>query len=305
MPCINLYANAAGTNDAPIVIQNCTIRQAINAVLFEGRYRSNRDRPMPCGHMVFRNNTLFRCIDAAVLLGAVHHVLIAGNRILDSRIGDIALDDFMPGATDVLVVNNTLFRSGQIGMTIWDEHGKGKDFLKCKNVRCRNNLVLEHGRASDLVVLDHQRGNYNEPKPGDAKSLLQSPEWHFSHNWREQPPPKPGDPFRAGWIPPGPEDHLQDPIQVLSRTPRDPNYLRPARDSPLAWSGAGGHAVPSARIASAVGQAAGPANPWMAGWAVAQPMSQPDPSLPAYVGAVPPEGVEPWDWQKTWNALTR
>jgi hypothetical protein len=26
-----------------------------------------------------------------------------------------------------------------------------------------------------------------------------------------------------------------------------------------------------------------------------------DLSLPQYVGAVPPEGVEPWDWQHTWN----
>ncbi len=34
-------------------------------------------------------------------------------------------------------------------------------------------------------------------------------------------------------------------------------------------------------------------------------MNQPDPSLPAYVGAVPPEGVEPWDWDKTWKALAR
>jgi hypothetical protein len=54
-----------------------------------------------------------------------------------------------------------------------------------------------------------------------------------------------------------------------------------------------------------VGQAAGLANPWTTGWAVMQPMSQPNRALPAYVGAVPPEGVEPWDWDKTWSALTR
>jgi len=27
--------------------------------------------------------------------------------------------------------------------------------------------------------------------------------------------------------------------------------------------------------------------------------------LPTYVGAVPPEGVEPWDWDKTWKARAR
>ncbi len=28
-------------------------------------------------------------------------------------------------------------------------------------------------------------------------------------------------------------------------------------------------------------------------------------SLPAYVGAVPPEGVEEWDWEKTWKMMAR
>jgi hypothetical protein len=26
-----------------------------------------------------------------------------------------------------------------------------------------------------------------------------------------------------------------------------------------------------------------------------------DPALPAYVGAMPPEGVAPWDWERTWR----
>ena len=29
------------------------------------------------------------------------------------------------------------------------------------------------------------------------------------------------------------------------------------------------------------------------------------PWLPTYVGAVPPKGVEPWDWSVTWNARMR
>jgi hypothetical protein len=95
------------------------------------------------------------------------------------------------------------------------------------------------------------------------------------------------------------------PNAVLSQKLGDPNFLRPPKGSPLAWSGAGGHTLPAARIASAVGQAGSLTNPWMAGWAVPQAMSQPDPSLPAYVGAVPPEGVAPWDWEKTWSAWTR
>jgi hypothetical protein len=30
-----------------------------------------------------------------------------------------------------------------------------------------------------------------------------------------------------------------------------------------------------------------------------------DPLLPPYVGALPPEGVEPWDWDRTWRTRVR
>src|SRR5262249_41833790 len=46
-----------------------------------------------------------------------------------------------------------------------------------------------------------------------------------------------------------------------------PNFLRPAADSPLVKHGAGND----------------------------------DPSLPSYVGALPPEGVAPWNWDRTWR----
>ncbi len=69
---------------------------------------------------------------------------------------------------------------------------------------------------------------------------------------------------------------MQFPIEVLSRKPGNSNFLRPAKDSPLALGGAGGQKA----AASASGA-----------------------PLPAYVGAVPPEGVEPWDWDKTWKAI--
>ncbi|HYT91428.1 MAG TPA: hypothetical protein VEL76_22130 [Gemmataceae bacterium] len=61
---------------------------------------------------------------------------------------------------------------------------------------------------------------------------------------------------------------LADKIDVLSRNPEEPaKFLRPAKNSPLASKGAGG-------------------------------------DLPSYVGAVPPEGVEAWDWDRTWKART-
>jgi hypothetical protein len=104
-----------------------------------------------------------------------------------------------------------------------------------------------------------------------VKSLLNSPEWRFSHNWRETGGPKPGSELATVWIPPSKLDRLQVPIDAGSRQLGQPNFLRPPKGSPLATGGAGVD----------------------------------DPALPRYVGAVPPEGVEPWDWDRTWKALVR
>ena len=243
---IDLYANAAGTKDAPIVIQNCVFREGKTAVNIEASVRDDWDRPWPCGHVVIRNNTITRCEHGISCRGAFHQILVAGNCILETEYGAVDLEDPLRGTADVFIVNNTLFRNRNRGVGIWDEHEKGKVFLECKDIRFQNNLVLEHEHAVDECLLDHRRTVHEPFKPGDVKSLLLSPEWHFSHNWHELVPPHRDSPLVAQWIPPGVEDHMQVPIEVLSRNPGNPNFLRPAKDSPLAWSGAGGNGVPAA-----------------------------------------------------------
>jgi hypothetical protein len=299
--CVNLYDVLLSDKDAPIVIQNCTMR-GHDGVLIEGRDRENFDRPRPCGHVVIRNNTLVGCDGPVTLCGAVHKVHVVGNRILESRYGFIYLLDLLEGSADILVANNTMLRC-ETALRILDDHSKGRDFLKCKNIRVQNNLVFKTHSPADMVFSNHRRGTWNDISPCDLSALLKSPQWRFSCNCREIDL-KRADRERERWIPLSPTDQPMPPNAVLSYKPGDPDFLRPPKDSPLAWSGAGGVGVPSSRIASAVGQAASPANTWMAAWAVAQTRNQPDRSLPAYVGAVPPDGVEPWNWDKTWRALT-
>jgi serine/threonine protein kinase len=66
-------------------------------------------------------------------------------------------------------------------------------------------------------------------------------------------------------VPIAPADkRIDEEVAALSRDPNHPDFLRPTPASSLATGGAGG-------------------------------------DLPAYVGAVPPEGA-PWDWDKTWKA---
>jgi len=218
---------------------------------------------VPCGHIVIRNNTMVGCDVGVALIGAIQKVHVVGNRFLDLNNMAFDLYDLLLGTADILVANNTLWRC-RAALVIRDDHNKGKNFLKCKNIRVHNNLVLDPKQVGDLFFLDHPRGNPNQDSSGDLQALLNSPQWRFSHNEREIDPEKAAARFPGRWIP-GPNDHLQVPIKVLSTKRSDADFLKLAKDSPLAKGGVN------------------------------------DGSLPAYVGAVPPEGVEPWDWDKTWK----
>ena len=64
-------------------------------------------------------------------------------------------------------------------------------------------------------------------KPGDLTSLQASPERHFGFNWHESGPPESDFVTDGALIPPGPQNHLQVPIEVLSLKQSNPNFLRP------------------------------------------------------------------------------
>jgi hypothetical protein len=90
-------------------------------------------------------------------------------------------------------------------------------------------------------------------------------DWQIDHNWQRVLTPVPTDPeAKKKWI-------LRDGNPLVTTIPlqsldaKDASFFRPPKDSPLAKAGAGK-------------------------------------DLPGYVGAVPPEGVPGWDWEKTWKA---
>jgi tRNA A-37 threonylcarbamoyl transferase component Bud32 len=265
-----LYDVPLSGKDAPVVIRDCTIRVGQLAVVVKGRSHDDQFRPQPCGHVVVRNNDLVGCNLGVVLIGVVHKVHVVGNRIQGSQRRAVELWDLLKGTAGVLVANNTMFQCN-CALGIWDDHAQRKDFLKCKDIRVQNNLVFETGYEADMVLTNRGRGDFKAAdQDGDLNGLLHSPEWRFSHNWREADEQR-GARVPGRWIPYSPTDHRLKPDMVLSLKSSDPNFLRPARDSPLATGGAG----------------------------------VTDSTLPAYVGAVPPEGVAPWDWDRTWRALAR
>src|SRR5262249_1983612 len=83
--------------------------------------------------------------------------------------------------------------------------------------------------------------------------------WDFECNWRDLAGASSGNA-----APLAARDRNVANVILLSRDSTNRNFLRPPSGSALASSGAG----------------------------------KDDPSLPEYVGAVPPIGVEPWDWER-------
>jgi hypothetical protein len=130
-----------------------------------------------------------------------------------------------------------------------------------KRVQVRNNLVLG-SEGMDMHIVDAVDAQESRG-PGDGAAVAKT--YHLSHNWRE------GKDWKAekGWIPPDTTkaDVLAAKIEDVNRDPKSPGFLRPNDKSPLATAGAGNE----------------------------------DPSLPRYVGALPPEGTAPWDWDRTWR----
>jgi hypothetical protein len=249
----------------PVVIQNCTLQGAEMGVQFWGHPSGKGGVTLAknCGHVVIRNNTISGCLVGVSFQGAVLRVHVVGNRLVQSGHGAVGMVDLLPPASDLLIANNTIL-GGRMALGIWDA---ANACLERKNMRFHNNLILAPKLGADLAFFDHPPGvNEHTDKAGDIAALLKSPNWHLSHNWRELV--KPHGPDAPFWIGACANDKLLPKIDVLSRQPGDvKNFLRPPNGSPLATAGVG------------------------------------DGVLPAYVGAVPPEEVPLWDWDKTWKAL--
>jgi hypothetical protein len=277
---IGIFNLQLSNDDKPVVIENCTFDGGGVGLGIVG-WGQEVHIPAPSSNVVIRNNNFLACQFGMMLNGAPRRILIAGNRMQDCVQSAVDLRDFLVGSGDVLVANNTMHHNGR-ALRIFDDSMRGNPGMTDKKVRFQNNLVLHPLQSVDLFCADHRYGVFDASvKGGDASKLLNA--WTFSHNWREIVPPPPGDANAPFWIP-GPRDELlnpiNNPIKVMSTKPGDPNFLRPPKDSPLANAGAGTRA------------AAAP---------MGETMENGD--LPAYVGAMPPEGVEPWNWDKTWKKL--
>jgi len=228
--------------DAPITVQNCVfanLQRAINVSGVTNAGGAALDRGI-----VLRENNISKCSQGIWMGGLLSDVHVVGNRIWNCSVSSIQIEDLFRGSSGLLIANNSI-QSRVSGIQI-------QDMTQAVDpVAIVNNLILAEA-GTDLDFLG------KDPKYLAALQL--------HHNWREVRALGDKTVEEGDRIPAAPQDVRRKEIPGIARDPKDAkNFLRPAKDSPLATGGAGG-------------------------------------DLPTYVGAVPPEGVEPWDWQKTWNA---
>jgi hypothetical protein len=255
------------------------------AVSLEGLDPSSRDQPVVVENCIIRGVAEVGLRVSGTLTyqtpRTCGRVILRNNTVLDCQRGIVLLGCLK----EIHVVGNRIAFSAIAGLQLENLMEGTEDILLAnntmaqntigfrlwedvkkedlgRNIRLVNNLTLGSA-APDMVFFDSGGEPFKLRGPGNGSALLTA--WHWSCNWREAHKPKGDDALSQSWIPPGDSDVRKDTIDVVSRVSSQADFLRPAKKSPLADAGAGGN-------------------------------------LPSYVGAVPPQGTEPWNWQWTWAA---
>ena len=213
-------------------------------------------------------------------IGTCRGVRLSENRVRSSVTRGI----FLSGALeDIQVTGNFAWGCGQAGLQIEDPAASLRRVLLANNTACdslmgfrlvENNTPREHS-AGQVELFNNLLFNC---RSADASYLVLGPglegvgdgrelvkAWSFRGNARDLSGADVGK-----QLPLARTDRQLNESDLLSTDVKTPDRIRPASGSPLATFGSGS-----------------------------------GPGLPAYVGALTPEGVEPWDWQRTWHTRTK
>lgn len=208
-------------------------------------------------------------------------IVIRENKIEDCSVGIVlvgrvqkvqAVANRIVGSTMAAIQLETLFDGAEdilvANNSVWESKFGFRlwgEAVRGQNIQISNNLIIGNADSPDMLFVDSGGDRVNSRGPGNGRLVLETWQWH--NNWRVVRQPKASDPNSPAWIPLGPTDVIVDDMAFVSTDRASPDFLRPFDDSKLAESGAGNS----------------------------------DPTLPAYVGALPPPSGAEWDWQKTWE----
>jgi serine/threonine protein kinase len=239
-------------DEKPIVVRRCSFDTAGEGIVVGGATAASPEGRSSGGVLISENRIMNSSYRGVVLIGRLRRVLVVGNLVTGCGQG-LQTQDLGAESEGILFANNTSYANGY-AFRYWLST-KPTFTIPERQVELANNLLFASDN-SDMACIHGVQGAWAIPDV--AKELAER--WRFARNWRDLVG------AHAHLLIPlaGTDERLPRP-DGLSRDSNDPNFLRPAADSPLAKGGAGG-------------------------------------DLPTYVGAVPPEGDEPWNWQKTWDA---
>jgi len=209
-------------DEPPVIIRNSRFTRMYIGVRLRG-VATDYTTPTTCRGVMVVNNRFDDCFQSIDMEGELQNVLVAGNRIIGSRLFGLQLEQLVGRATTIVVAHNTFFRS-HWPFRVWDDEPRGRD------IAVLNNLSLAGG-VPDWLFLDNG-GSRDAPKgPGAVTALCNL--WQFAGNYRECQPPTESDMLSQSWIPPSETDTIASTVEVRSRDPDDTHFLRPATDSPL------------------------------------------------------------------------
>jgi hypothetical protein len=206
-------------------------------------------------------------------------IVLRENRVRGAQRG-ILLDG---PAEQIHIVGNLVWECGLGGIQLQDVWEDSRSILVANNTVTQSGACLRFWQDPGKLILRkdqvHVCGNACvSPEAGDMIAHVGSKTGSGTNSaafnreivakWR----------FDHNWrdisgnemadaLPLAARDNRLKAVHFASRVPAEADFLRPTTESPLARGGAGG-------------------------------------DLPGYAGAVPPEGVEPWDWERTWKART-
>lgn len=193
----------------------------------------------------------------------------------DNQISDCFRGILLSGrVNDVDVVGNRLWSCGK-SCIILDDLFPGSGRIRILNNSLKNAgpcvLITDgSGEIRDLHIANNvllaERG-LDMLVTGKEPKVPST--WRVHDNWRQVRRPSPDSPEAKEWLD-SDRDKVIDKLPLVSADPKSAKFLHPEADSPLAGEGAGKH----------------------------------DPTLPAYIGALPPTSVAAWDWEKTWRSRT-
>jgi|GEM_PF-2261812 len=222
---------ALSPDEAPVVVQNCTISGFGNGIEILGMHLTTK-AGLPGRRLLIRDNRIENCDVGIWAVGRLNEAQILGNRFLNCSEASIRLNDLGEGSGGILVANNSIKAPGHCLQIIGSTGG-------VPEVQIRNNVLIAQ-TGLDMV---RDRGEAGIPAG-----------WRIDHNFRQVRAPAADSPEARIWIP-ATRDTVEKELPLLSLDQKHTDFLRPIKGSPPAKKGAGGDlptyagAVPPAGVA--------------------------------------------------------